>query len=227
MKNIYKIRNYIINFIRSPYQTPRPFQQQQFGPRFQSSQQFTPPGLFYQPSRQHHNHSTPAYQIPDTALPPPFYQPANPNFDQTTEPSYQSPVQNQLPIQHIKTPPNSKYPPPSAGPCFNQLSVSPYGSPGPIYVPPIQNYSQPPVQNFNNCPPIQNLNQPPPPIQNFNNPVTPPFQSVNQPMGSPYQSSSPSFNPTLNNTYQPQVQRPELLKKTPKHTQHKIGRAHV
>ncbi|XP_001946648.1 nuclear fragile X mental retardation-interacting protein 1 [Acyrthosiphon pisum] len=186
------------------YQTPRPFQQgQQFGPRFQSPpQQFTPPSSFYQTSQQHHDHSMSAYQVPDTAIPPPFYQP---------------PPQNQLPIQHIETPPNPKYPPPSAGPCFNQLSVSPYRTPGQIYVPLNQNYSQPPpVQNYNNCPPIQNFNHPPP-IQNFNHPITPPFQSVNQscnqPMGSPYQSPSPGFSATPNNIYQPQVLSPESLKR--------------
>lgn len=203
------------------YHTPRPFQQQQFGPRFQSpSQQFTPPGSYYQPSRQHHDHSIPAYQVPNTALPPPFYQPANPNFDQTTKPLYQPPVQNQLPIQHTEIPPNhSKYPPPSAGPCFNQLSVPPYRTPGQTYIPPIQNFSQPPpIQNYNNCPPIQNYNQPPS-IQNFNHSNTPPpFQSMNlncnqhQPVGSSYQSPNHGISATPNNSYQPQVQNSESLK---------------
>ncbi|XP_022166502.1 nuclear fragile X mental retardation-interacting protein 1-like [Myzus persicae] len=194
------------------YQTPRPFQQQQFGPRFQSpSQQFTPPGSFYQPSRQHHNHSIHAYQVPDTAIPPPFYQPVNPNFEQT-KPSYQPSLQN----KHIETSPNPKYPPPSASPCFNQLSVPPYRTSGQIYVPPNQNYRQPPpIQNYNNCPPIQNYNHPPP-IQNFNHPVAPPFQlanqSCNQPMSSPYHSPSPGFSPTQNNIYQPQALSPESLK---------------
>ncbi|XP_026822903.1 putative uncharacterized protein DDB_G0274405 [Rhopalosiphum maidis] len=191
------------------YHSPRSFQQQQFGPRFQSPpQQFTPPGSFYQPSRQHHDRSIPAYQVPNTALPPPFYQPANSNFDQTTKPLYQHPGQNHLPIQH---------PPQSAGPCFNQLSVPPFRTPGPTYIPPIQNFNQPPpIQNYNNCPPIQNYNQPPP-IQNFNHSITPPpFQPIhlncNQPVGSSYQSPSPGINTTSNNSYQPQVQNPELLK---------------
>ncbi|XP_025193010.1 nuclear fragile X mental retardation-interacting protein 1 [Melanaphis sacchari] len=183
--------------------TPRSFQQQQFGPRFQSPpQQFTPPGSFYQPPRQHHDPSIPAYQVPNTALPPPFYQ---------------TPVQNQLPIQHIEIPPNSNYPPPSAGPCFNQQSVPPYRTPGQVFIPPIQNFSQPPpIQNYNNCPPIQNYNQPPP-IQNFNNPnIPPPFQSINlncnQPVGSSYQSPSPGINATPNNSFRPQVQNPEPYK---------------
>jgi len=202
------------------YQTPRPFQQQQFGPRFKSpSQQFTPPGSFYQPSQQYHDHSIPpTYQVPDTAIPPPFYQHANPNFEQATKLSYQPPLQNQLPIQHVETPPNPKYPPPSAGHCFNQPSLPPYRMPGQIYVPPNQNYRQPPpVQNYNNCPPMQNYNHPPP-IQNFNHSITPPFQPVNQntnqPMGSSYQSPSPGFSPTPNNIYQPQILNPESLKQS-------------
>lgn len=199
-----------------PYQQPnlsRPFQQQQFGPRFQTpSPQFTPPRPFYQPPQQHHDHSRLPYQMP--VQPQPFYQSNNPNLNQTPK-SYQS-----SPVQNFETAPNPQYPPPPTGPGFNQLSVSPYRiqEQTPIQKfnhPPIQNYNQSPIQNYNDHIPIHNLNQPPS-IQNYNPPVTPPFQSVtqngHQPMTSPYQSPNPGYGPTLNIPFQPQVQSPDSLK---------------
>lgn len=186
----------------SPIQ--RPFQQQQFGPRFQTPQQFTPPGTYYPSPQQHHDRQRPPYQGP--VQPQPFYQ--------------QPVVQNQIPIQNFETPPSSQYPPQSVGPSFNQMSIPPYRTPVPIYKPnqnytrpaPAQNFNQPPVQNYNNCPTIQNYNQPLP-VQNYNQPVKSPCQPVD-PNISPYQSSSPGYGVTPNIPYQPQVQNPEAIKQS-------------
>lgn len=217
---------------QQPHQMPRPFQQQQFGPRFQSPQPMTSPGSFYQPPQQHHDLSRPPYQNPGQHQP--FFQPPNhPNFDPTSKPPFQTP------IQHFGTPPpNQQYPPPPIGPGFNQPfrtpgstyepSIQNFNQPPPIQnfnqpppiqnynqPPPIQNFSQSPVQSFNNHPPIQNFNQPPP-IQNYNSPVTPPFnpghQNNHRPMNSPYQSPSQGYGPTTNTSHQPQVHSPDLLK---------------
>lgn len=188
------------------HQTPRSFQQQQFGPRFQTPQQFTPPRSFYQPS---HDHSRMPYPGPIQ-----------------TQPLYQS-------AQNYETPPNPQYSQSPVNIGFNQPSIPTYRTPHPIQNynqhPPIQNYNQtPPIQNYNQPPPIQNYNQPPPNqnynqpplIQNYNQPppiqnYTPPFQSVNQnchqPVSSPYQCPNQGYS-TSNTPYQPQVQSPELLK---------------
>lgn len=202
-----------------PYQQPnssRPFhqqqQQQQFGPRFQTpSPQFTPPRSFYQPPQQHHDHSRSPYQVP--VQPQRFYQSNSPNLNQTPKPPYQSPVQN------FENVPNPQYPPPPAGSNFNQLSISPYRIPEqtPIqnYNHLIQNYNQSPIQNYNDHPPIHDLSQPPP-IKNYNPPVTPPFQpasqNCHQPMTSPYQSPNPGYGLTPNIPFQPPAQSPDSLK---------------
>lgn len=226
------------------HQTPRSYQQQQFGPRFQTPpQQFTPPRTFYPPPQLNQDHPRPPYQNPvppqlnqDHPRPPyqgpvppqPFYQPTNPNFDQTLKspmqsldtlpnPSYQPPIQN------FNTPPNTRYPPPSPGSRCSQPPIPPYKPPGQTFELTIPNLSQPPpihnynqsVQNYNNHVPVQNYNQPPP-VQNYNQSITPPYQPVNQnchqSMGSPYHSPSPGYGSTLNSPYQPHVNSSESLK---------------
>lgn len=179
---------------------PRPFQQQQFGPRFETPQQFTQPGTYYQsPQQQRAPYQGPVVQ------PQQFYPPA---------------VQNQIAVQNVETLPNSQYSSLSTGPGFNQMPIPPYRPPVTMYkpnqnytqplLPPVQIVNQPPVQNFNNCPSIQNYNQPSP-IQNYNQPVIPPCQPVS-PNINPYQSSSPRYGLTSNTSYQPQVQCPEPIK---------------